>query len=246
MARAKASSPGYLVIDIETVRDYALWSPPEDNVDAMPPTFACIVVCIGVAWLDDQYGLKQYGTIIAPTEAELLQLFQKFVAKHRPTVVTYNGRGFDLPVIAQRSMRHGVAMSWFYSGKGSSSPGYRYSDTGHMDLCDEISMHGAARMVKLDELSRMIGLPGKGATAGSDVAKLHAEGRTREIEAYCMTDVIQTALLLLRYRQLQGRVSAKQYQQAVALIVEKAHADERLRAMAGAINAPMLMHCEGT
>src|SRR6266571_4794463 len=68
-----------------------------------------------------------------------------------------------LPVLALRSLRHGVAMSWYYQGRVR----HRYTEEGHLDLCDMLSDHGAARQVSLDAVARLIGLPGKIGVDGS-------------------------------------------------------------------------------
>ena len=137
-----------------------------------------------------------------PDERAQLLAFSEFVDRHSPTLVTWNGRGFDLPVLVLRCLRHGVTMPWYYR---RSTVRHRYSDEGHLDLADVLADRGATRMTSLDNAARLIGLPGKLGVDGSQVDGLFRAGRLEEIRRYCLTDVIQTGCLFLRYLLLAGR-----------------------------------------
>jgi len=204
-----ARTAEYLVVDIETIPDTSRWQRPEDQ-HAFPPLWAHRVVTIGYLRLDAAYRPLGCGIVASAPgagsddarEAALLAAFGAAVG--RATLVTYNGRSFDLPVIALRSLAHAVPQPWYYR---ESSTRYRYSEHGHLDLCDWLADHGAVRAGSLDALARLVGLPGKVGVDGSQVEGLHAAGRLAEIERYCLADVAQTALLFLRFRLLQGQLS---------------------------------------
>src|SRR5207249_6071127 len=116
-------------------------------------------IVIGVLWLDEIYSFKRIGVIGEERdEAGMLQDFARFADDYRPHLVTYNGRSFDLPVIALRCLRHGVPMRFFFQDRDYR---YRFSDSGHIDLYDFLSEHGAARVGSLDAIARVMGLPGK-------------------------------------------------------------------------------------
>ncbi len=208
-----ARTAEYLVVDIETIPDTDRWQRPDEaqQQHAFPPLWAHRVLTIGYLRLDAAYRPVAAG-IVAPAgsddarEAQLLAALGDSVGK--ATLVTYNGRSFDLPVIALRSLAHAVPMPWYYR---ESSTRYRYSENGHLDLCDWLADHGAVRAGSLDALARLIGLPGKVGVDGSQVEGLHAAGRIEEIERYCLADVAQTALLFLRFRLLQGQLSRDDY-----------------------------------
>jgi len=92
----------------------------------------------------------------------------------------------------------------------------RYSDSCHIDLCDLLANYGAvSRRGSLDVLSRIIGLPGKYLIEGEDVEYLYRLQRLKEINQYCITDVLQTFLLFLRVELLRGRLASAAYQSAV-------------------------------
>ena len=230
---ARAPSTEYLVLDIETVPDTQRWHPPEDAQVAFPPAWAHRIVVIGCAWLDHGYRLKRFDVLGAPAtagmppdriERALLGEFSKLVGKNRPLLVTYNGRGFDLPVIALRALCHGVSLAWYYREKNVRS---RYSEEGHLDLCDWLADHGATRSGSLDAVARLIGLPGKTGIDGSQVDGLYRAGQMEAIERYCLSDVAQTALLFLRFRLLQGSLAPDAYLAATAALLDALAADGR-------------------
>ena len=103
---------GYLVLDIETVPDTDLWTRPElphGHEPPFPPIYAHRVITVGCMWLDADYRMRRLGVFTDDTdERGILEDLSRFVDQHRPALVTYNGRTFDLPVIALRSLHHGV------------------------------------------------------------------------------------------------------------------------------------------
>jgi predicted PolB exonuclease-like 3'-5' exonuclease len=140
-------------------------------------------------------------------------------------------------VIALRSLRHGVPMSWYYEGRLR----YRYSEDGHLDLCDMLSDHGAARSMSLDAVARLIGLPGKCGVDGSQVEGLFNAGQLDAIKGYCLTDVAQTALLFLRFRLLQGVFDPERYRVLAAELVDGFRNDARLTPLVEAIDGERLL-----
>ncbi|HWU91112.1 MAG TPA: 3'-5' exonuclease [Kofleriaceae bacterium] len=234
---ARAPSPEYLIIDIETIPDVTRWQRPETSPGAdgvFPPTWAHRIIVIGCLWLDDRYRLKRLGMIGDPAggsgtpderERGLLEDFSRFVGRARPALITYNGRSFDLPVIAMRALCHAVPLPWYFREKGVR---YRFSEEGHLDLCDWLTNHGATRAVKLDAIARLIGLPGKFGVDGSQVEGLYRSGQLATIQKYCLADVAQTAFLFLRFRLLQGQLGAEEYRERAAALVDALAADGRV------------------
>jgi len=234
-------SGGYLVLDIETVPDPVLYERPELGTGVerpFPPLYCHRTIVLGAIWLDTAYRLKRIGVFgEGKDERGLLQDFSQFVARHHPDLVTYNGRSFDLPVIALRSLRHGVPMSWYYQGRLR----HRYSEDGHIDLCDMLTDHGATRATSLDAMARLIGLPGKVGVDGSQVEGLFNAGQLSAIKSYCLTDVAQTALLFLRFRLLQGILDQERYRQLASELVDALRDDGRLAPLVEAIDGDRLL-----
>lgn len=196
-------------------------------------------IVIGGLWLDERYRMRELRVIGDGTdERGILAEFSRFVERNRPALVTYNGRAFDLPVIALRSLRHGVAMPWYYQENGLR---YRFSLEDHIDLCDWLADHGATRLGSLDALAKLIGLPGKIGIDGSQVEGLYHSGQIEHIQNYCLADVVQTALLFLRFRLLQGVLDRDKYRAVVADLTAKLSGEARLHEFMQAVDGERLL-----
>jgi predicted PolB exonuclease-like 3'-5' exonuclease len=205
----------FLVLDIETVPDPDLvW---DAAVDGFPPAPFHQVVALGVLWLDKDHALQKLGAFggeedAPPDESKVLYEFAEFIGKRQPTMVTFNGRRFDLPVLANRMLKHGVPFPAYYAGRsGGPDYRYRYSDEGHMDLADVLTDYGASRMPSLSALAQLVGMPGKMDVDGSKVQSMFEHGRHAEIREYCLHDVIQTTFVFLRVELLRGKISQEEY-----------------------------------
>jgi predicted PolB exonuclease-like 3'-5' exonuclease len=236
----------YLVLDLETIPDLQRWARPDtpEGVEpAFPPTWAHRIIVVGALWLDHRYRAQQFD-VVHPLdgdtedlrERELLRELSSAIGETRPVLVTYNGRSFDLPVIALRSLCHAVPMPWYYREKDTR---YRYSEHGHLDLCDWLADHGAVRAGKLDAITRLVGLPGKSGMDGSQVEGLYRAGELAAIERYCLADVAQTALLFLRFRVLQGHLEVDEFRERAGELLERLAADGRV-ALDGVDRAQLL------
>jgi 3'-5' exonuclease len=242
---AMAAPTTYLVLDIETIPDRDLFAPPEPAPGAdrpFPPLYACRPVVIGVLWLDSDLALKRLGTFGEnKDEAGMLHDFAEFMASRRPHLVTWNGRSFDLPVLALRSLRHGLSWPWYYRDRDYR---YRYSEEGHLDLCDFLSDHGAARMTSLDGAARLIGLPGKDTVDGSQVEGLYHAGQLEALRRYCLEDVAQTAFLFLRYRLLVGQLDRAGYRRAAEGLLAGVAANARVARLADTVDRARLLFAD--
>jgi predicted PolB exonuclease-like 3'-5' exonuclease len=236
------AATSHLVLDIETVPDADLYTPPQPSpgVDRpFPPLFACRPIVIGVMWLDEQLVCRRMGTIgEGKDEAGMLADFAEFMGKYEPNLVTWNGRGFDLPVLMLRSLRHGVSAPWYYK-KGDYR--YRYSTEGHLDLADFLSDHGATRMTSLHGAARLVGLPGKDGVDGSQVEGMFRTGQIEALRGYCLSDVAQTAFVFLRYRLLAGMLDRATYTRVAGDLLAQMEADPRLSTLASHVERDRLL-----
>jgi predicted PolB exonuclease-like 3'-5' exonuclease len=232
----------YLVLDIETIPDRELHSPPEPVAGMerpFPPLYACRPVVLGVIWLDEDLSCKRIGTFgEGKDEAGMMNDFAEFMTRWKPHLVTWNGRGFDLPVLALRALRHGLSFGWYYRGIGYR---YRFSEEGHLDLCDVLADHGAAKMTSLDGAARVIGLPGKGDVDGSQVEGLFHGGQIEALRHYCLSDVAQTAFLLLRYRLIAGDLDRDAYRKAATGLLAALEADGRFSRLLDGVQRQRLL-----
>jgi 3'-5' exonuclease len=129
------------------------------------------------------------------------------------TLVSFNGRAFDLPVLELQALRYGCQAPRYFNEKYGHR--YRYSEEWHYDLFDFLSNAGAYRIRGgFNLLVRLMGLPGKTWIDGSMIQGLWEAGQLNTIHAYCRRDVIQTYGLFLRIELMRGRLSPHEYRVA--------------------------------
>ena len=153
-------------------------------------------------------------------EKELVAGFFQFFDHHKPRLVSFNGRTFDLPVLKYRAMKFGLSATYLHSaGDKWNSYTSRYSADWHCDLLEVLSDYGASARIRLNEACAVMGFPGKFGVDGSKVAEMFDAGRIGEIRDYCETDVLNTYLVYLRHRLHAGGLSLDDYNRAVADII---------------------------
>ena len=149
-------------------------------------------------------------------ERELLDGFFGLIDKRAPRLVSFNGRGFDIPVLKYRAMVHGLSCPrWFSEGDKWNSYDSRYSSEYHVDLLEVLSDFGASARCSMHEVASAFGVPGKLETAGDDVRGMFESGRIAAIRNYCETDVCTTLLLFLRWQLFTGALSQGAYARSV-------------------------------
>jgi predicted PolB exonuclease-like 3'-5' exonuclease len=179
--------------------------------DKFPKHIYHSIVCIGAlvarreqgAWAVDALGAPHIGE---RTEKQLITAFADKIAELGPLLVTFNGNSFDLPVLRYRAMIHEVA------APGLAARPYfnRYTEDA-LDLCDVLSSFSGQSKASLNELSKIMGLPGKpDGIDGGQVHRYFWEGRIKEIADYCETDIVNTYRVWLRYELFRGRLNMKQ------------------------------------
>lgn len=185
---------------------------------------------------DDENALKIFS-LCEPRydEKSAVAMFFKVVEKYTPQLVSWNGGGFDLPVLHYRAMAHGVSARRYWQADGADSRGdkfrfnqytARYHDR-HLDLMDVLAMHQASGFARLDDLAKICGLPGKIGVGGDRVWEAFRAGRLDEIRQYCEADAMLTYLLFARFQRFRGLWSEE------ALRAECDFVRARLRAEGG-------------
>jgi 3'-5' exonuclease len=162
--------------------------------------------------------LKRVGSggDVKSDERELVDGFFGLIQSRAPQLVSYNGRGFDVPVLKHRAMVQGVACPrWFSEGDKWTNYDTRYNSTYHMDLMEVLSDYGASARCSMDEIAAVLGLPGKLDTSGADVRGLYEAGDIEAIRNYCETDVLTTALILLAWQRFSGALTDGAYARTV-------------------------------
>ncbi len=228
-----------LVLDIETVLDPELPIAEAAETERLPAPAHHQVVAIGGLWIDAHHTPRRLKIVGEDRdEPGILQEFARLLDERRPTLVTYNGRSFDLPVIAMRCLRHGIPMAHYYQSRDVR---YRFSPDGHLDLMDFISDFGAAKPSKLDIIAKLCGMPGKVGVDGKDVGPLVHAGRIQEVRDYCLCDVVQTTGVFFRVQLLRGELPRDEYLRCMQALIEMIRTDSRLRPVADAMNEDRLM-----
>jgi predicted PolB exonuclease-like 3'-5' exonuclease len=144
------------------------------------------------------------------SEEEIVCEFWRRVEAFPGTLVSFNGRAFDLPVLELQALRYGCQAPRYFNEKYGHR--YRYSEERHYDLFDFLSNTGASRIRGgFNLLARLIGLPGKMSVDGSMIQSLWDAGQLATIHAYCRQDVIQTYGLFVRLELMRGRLTPEEY-----------------------------------
>lgn len=145
--------------------------------------------------------------------------FLKWFNKYNPKLVSFNGRGFDLPALMLRAMKYNLESISFFEQENSKfnktkwdNYRQRYSENFHIDLLDSLTHYGSARGLKLDDVSSLYGFPGKYGIRGEDVCRTYYEQQNiGVIDNYCESDVLNTYWIYLKYEILKGNLSLKDY-----------------------------------
>ena len=233
-----------LAFDIETIPDCAgmrrLYALPADlpdlevaeiafqkrrtqtGNDFLAPHLHRVVVISCV--LRDAEGIKVFS--LGEPEAgekETIQRFYDGIEKLVPQLVSWNGGGFDLPVLNYRGLVHGVAAVKFWD-QGEDDRDFRFNSylgryhARHLDLMDVLAMYQPRSNAPLDDVAQLCGFPGKIGVGGAQVWDAYAKGEIKAIRDYCEADTANTYLLYLRFQQLRGILSPEQYQKECALL----------------------------
>ena len=174
-------------------------------------------------------------------EKELIQRFYDGIEKFTPTLVSWNGSGFDLPVLNYRGLMHGVTAARFWD-QGEDDREFKWNNyisryhARHTDLMDLLAMYQPRGAAPLDALAKLCGFPGKLGMDGSAVWGAYQEGKFADIRNYCETDVVNTYLVWLRFQKLRGVLDEAEHAREVALVrktlggIDEAHWKEYLEA----------------
>ncbi len=233
-----------LAFDIETVPDVAgirkLYELPEDlpdrdvaelafqkrrvqtGNDFLPPHLQRVIVISCVA--RDEEGVKIFS--IGEPERDEKTIIHRFfdaIERNVPQLVSWNGKGFDIPVLNHRALIHGVCCTKFWEN-GDEDQSFRYNNytnryqTRHLDLMDQLAMFNARGFAPLDDMARLASLPGKHGVGGAEVWPEYQKGNLKAIRDYCEADVVNTFLLFQRFQVVRGLVTPEQYEAECATL----------------------------
>src|SRR5262245_11855495 len=222
----------FLVVDTESVPDGRLLSAvkyPEDNLtpeqaieraqaearektgsDFIPVTFQ-VPVAVCVLRVGTDFSLQTFACLDAPhyRPAEIVKKFWSATSWYKAKLVTFNGRGFDMPLLEMAAFRHGVSARDHYLARD------RYR--GPLDLMDWFTNFGGCRLDGgINLLAKLLGLPGKMGVKGDQVYQMYLDGKLQEINDYCLCDTLDTYFVFLRTRILTGDLNLEQEAELIA------------------------------
>lgn len=175
-------------------------------------------------WSDTGFKIVRLGTMTdtGRDEQSIITDFATALAMRggatRCKMYTFNGKGFDLPVICQRAMRYGIDLSYYWD-QGSKQKDTKWNNyvnryqEAHTDLCDVLAHYGSGKP-GLNDLAVFCGLPGKIGVGGSSVAEEFLAGNYEDIDNYCDVDVLITFLLGMKFSVTQG-IARSDFQQSI-------------------------------
>ena len=213
----------YFVFDVETVPDFDFirltLDDPESDEDALlvrageeiarnqsgflPPMYHRIVSWVGL-WIENDGKPAQKVSWNGEDESDgLNQLFKALLTYKDFGLIHHNGRGFDLPLLTYRAMKHNLQMPLRLNHYDIR---YRFSKV-NIDLMDEFSNYGASSYPKLKHLGQLIGVPFKQTAEGNEVFEMYRRGELEQIEHYCYEDVMATYIVWLRMKFTVGEIN---------------------------------------
>jgi 3'-5' exonuclease len=156
-------------------------------------------------------------------EGQIIQRFFDGIDKYTPQLVSWNGTGFDLPVLHYRGLIHAVHAPryWDTGGDDREFKFNNYISRYHMrhcDVMDMLALYQSRAVAPLDEVAQLLGLPGKLGMDGSQVWDAYLAGQIDEIRNYCETDVVNTYLVFLRFQRMRGALTAEEYRSRCELV----------------------------
>ena len=160
------------------------------------------------------------------SEKEIVQRFFDGLARYSPDLVSWNGQGFDLPVLHYRAMLHGISAERYWE-TGDNDREFRYNNYlsrfhwRHLDLMDALSGFNVGARASLDNVATLLGFPGKLGMSGDKVWTKYLNGELAAIRNYCETDALNTYLVYLRFQLMRGVLDETRYGRELERLDEK-------------------------
>lgn len=180
---------------------------------------------------DERISVWSLGEVDAG-ERELVARFFEGIERFSPVLVSWNGSGFDLPVLHYRALRHGVSAARYWD-TGEDDQSFRFNNyisryhQRHTDLMDVLAGYQPRACAPLHEMATLLGYPGKLGMDGARVWEAFLAGELAAIREYCETDVLNTYLVFLRFELMRGRLTPEAWQREEALLREYLAAEDR-------------------
>ena len=222
------------VSDLDVVTQALAARKEKTGTEFMPLHLQKVVAISCVIRRTTKEGLPQFkvGSLCEAnsSEKEIIQAFFDLIEKYTPQLVSWNGSGFDLPVLHYRALLNGITSSryWEMGESGDSdSRDFKWNNyisryhMRHIDLMDVLAKFSGRANAPLDALAKMCGFPGKMGMDGGQVWQGFLDGKIKEIRDYCETDVVNTYLLYCRFQRMRGGVTPDEYEDEIKFVKEE-------------------------
>ena len=207
----------------EDVASIAFHKRRQQNGSEFLPHHQHRVVAISCALREgDSFRVWTLGAPDTP-EQEIIQRFFDGIEKYTPNIVSWNGSGFDLPVLHYRAMIHGIQAPRYWD-MGDDDRDFKWNNyisryhMRHLDLMDVLALYSGRANAPLDQMAQLCGFPGKLGMDGSKVWDAYKNGEIGAIRDYCETDVANTYLVFLRFQLMRGLLNKQRYDEEVQLV----------------------------
>ncbi|MBN1589402.1 MAG: 3'-5' exonuclease [Pirellulales bacterium] len=218
---ARLRYPGESIEPREAVRRYRDELMAKYESDFIPYTYQ-VPISVAVAKVDARFELVDLVVLDSPEFRPHViteNFWRGWESYRRPTLVSFNGRGFDIPLLELSAFRYGLQVpGWFQTKtKSFEQPRNRFNAQAHVDLCELLTNFGATRFTGgLNLAANLLGKPGKMNIQGDMVQDMYEAGQLAQINDYCRCDVLDTYFVFLRSRVLGGELTLETEQQIIA------------------------------
>jgi predicted PolB exonuclease-like 3'-5' exonuclease len=212
--------PGENLEPADAVQRYRMELMEKYDSDFVPYTFQ-VPVSVVVGKVGADFRLVDLVALDDPEYRPHIiteKFWRGWSAYHQPTLVSFNGRTFDMPLMELAAFRFGVSIpKWFnIQGKSFEQPRNRFNVAAHFDLHDMLTNHGASRFTGgLNLAANLLGKPGKMDVQGYMVQDLYDDGKLEQINDYCRCDVLDTYFVFLRANVMLGNLTIEQEREIV-------------------------------
>ncbi len=219
--------------DFKIIKEAIYQYEKKHNTTFLPIPFHKVVAISAVIADRESLSFKKVNSIDGESEEEMIRNFFIFINRFNPKLISFNGRGFDIPMLMIRALKYSISCPAYFEIENRSidknkweNYRVRYSDRFHIDLLDVLTEYGAIRGLKLDLLCQMVGIPGKFDIDGSQVVELFYQNEIKKIKEYCESDVLNTYWLYLKYELLRGNITEIELKRNLKSMAEKLDRDK--------------------
>lgn len=150
-------------------------------------------------------------------ESDIIKRFFEGIQRYTPNLISWNGSGFDLPVLHYRSLKYGISAPTYWE-LGENANEFKWNNylsryhQRHTDLMEVLASYQMRAYAPLNEIALLLGFPGKMGMQGDKVLEKVQSNELECVRNYCETDVLNTYLIYLRFQLIRGNLNKQTHQ----------------------------------